>query len=201
MIQRRAQCIDVALRAGAQILNLFKRRVPRRVTKNAGASCATGRVTGLRLCQAEVEKNYASVRSDLQIVRFDIAMNNLPLVRVEINQRIKYLVSPGNYGVSRKWPGLLGNHLSQVLTFNKLHHQKSAIAFGKVVANPRQNEMIQPGHQARLALELFPQLRVTCERLFQRHGVTEPEVDGFINGAHPAFAEVANDLIATLQDG
>src|SRR5258708_1466076 len=105
MVKRRSQSIDVALRTGTQILDLLERRITRCVAKDAGARQRTRGVVRLGLGQSKVEQDYLAVTSNFQIVRFDIAMNNLSFVRVQIDQCVKQLVRPCDYGLARKWSG------------------------------------------------------------------------------------------------
>jgi len=61
---------------------------------------------------------------------------------VQVDQRIQQLIGPGDHLTAWKWSGLLGNSLGQIYAADKLHHQKSSIAFGKIVADARQCRMM-----------------------------------------------------------
>src|SRR6266446_6955248 len=98
-------------------------------------------------------------------MRFDIAMNNLPFVRMQVDKRVEQLVGPGDDGVARHWPWLLGNYFGEVEAFDELHNEKCTVAFSKVITDARQRGMIEPGHQAGLPLKLFPLFFVIRERL------------------------------------
>jgi len=198
MIQRRSEGIDVALRTRARILNLLERRIARRVPKDAGAGYRARRIRRLGLGQPKVEQNYLAGRSNFQIVGFDIAMNNLPFVRVQVDECVKQLIGPGDHGVSRQRPGLLSEYCRQVRAGDKLHDEERAVALSKVITNSRQDRMIEPGHQSRFMLKLFPLLFVIRQGLLQRHGVAEAKIDCFIDRAHSAHAKLSNQAIAAL---
>src|SRR6267143_1150499 len=200
MIKRRSQRIDVALRTRAQILDLLERCVTRRVAKNAGAGGTARRVRCLGLGQSKVEQNYLAGPSNFQIVRFDVAMNDLSFVRMQVDKRVKQLIGPGDNGVARQWSELLRDYFRQVASLDKLHDEKRAMALGEVISDSRQRRMIEPGQQSRFPLKLFPLILVIRKRLLQRHRVAETEVDGFINRAHSTFSQVANHAIAALQN-
>jgi hypothetical protein len=58
----------------------------------------------------------------------------------------------------------------------------------------------KPGQQSRLAFELPPQAILNRKGLFDRDGDLKSLVQGFINRAHTAGAELPHHAIATLQD-
>ncbi len=100
--------------------------------------------------------------------------------------------------MARKRSGLLHDDFSQILTLNKLHHEKRAMALGKVVADARQHRMIQPGHQAGFTFELSPEFFIRGQCLLKRDGVAQPEVNSFVDRAHPTASQVTNDTITAL---
>ena len=79
-----------------------------------------------------------------------------------------------------------------------MHHEKLAVGFGKMVADPRQRGMMQTSQQARLAFELFAQSFVSKKRFFQCNSGIETLIDGLVDGAHAALAELAHNSIPAL---
>src|SRR2546421_4525126 len=154
MIKRGAESIDVALRSCPLILYLFQRRIAARIAENAGGRVAAGQIRRLCFGQTKIKQSNLAIRGDFQIVRFDVAMNDLSIARVQIDERIQQLIRPGDDLVSWKRPGLLGNGLGQIDAANKLHDEKGSIIFGKVITHSRQSRMMELSQQARLLLEL-----------------------------------------------
>jgi len=89
-----------------------------------------GVVGRLRLGQPKVEQSDLSGRSDLQVVRLDVTMNYLPIVRMQVDDRIEQLVSPSDHGVARKGAGVLRQDGREIIAFDELHHQKRPALFG-----------------------------------------------------------------------
>ena len=55
------------------------------------------------LCEAKIQQNDLSPGSEFQVLRFDIAVNDLRVLRMQIIERIKQLVRPGEHLARRKW--------------------------------------------------------------------------------------------------
>src|SRR5439155_22556681 len=96
----------------------------------------TRRVSGIRFGQSKVEQSNLGVRRKLQIVWFDIAMDDLTIARVQVDKRIKQLIGPGNHVVLWKRPRSSDNNRSQVDARDKLHHQERSVTFGEVITDP-----------------------------------------------------------------
>src|ERR1043165_5819552 len=97
-------------------------------------------------------------------------MDDLRILRVEIVERVKQLVRPGQHLIDGKWSPSPRHHLRQIIAGDKLHYEKLAISFGKMVTHARQRRMMQTREQTCLALELFAQTFVGKQRLFEGHG-------------------------------
>src|ERR1043166_5588832 len=72
MIEGRAKRIDIALWRRTQILNLFKRRVTRRVAKNTSAGFVVFMIVPSGFREAKIEQTNLARRGDFQVVRFDV---------------------------------------------------------------------------------------------------------------------------------
>ena len=81
-------------------------------------------------------------RGQLQIVWFNVAMDNLTLGGMQVDEGIEQLVGPGNNLLPRKRSRLCGNDLSQVGATNKLHDEKCSVAFSEIIADARQRGMM-----------------------------------------------------------
>src|SRR5690242_271714 len=127
-------------------------------------------------------------------------MNDLRFLCVQIIERVEQLIRPRQHLVGGKRTSFTRHHLRQVVAGDVLHHEKLPVGFGKMVADARQRGMMQTCEQPRFAFELFAQTFVGKERLFQRDGGIETLIDGFIDGAHAALAELAHDPIPALED-
>ena len=160
MIERCAQSIDVAARRGAVVLNLFERRVAPRVTKDARGRNGCRRVRTFGFGQPKIEQSDPPVRCKLQIVRLDIAMDDLAVAGVQIDKRVEQLIGPGNHDCSGKRAWLLGNNLRQVGPGDELHYQKCAVALGEIVTDARQGRMMKLSQQPRLLFKLSPKTLV-----------------------------------------
>src|SRR5204862_6747186 len=110
IVERRTQSVDVAARTRAQILNLFRRRVTPRETKNASARIER-RLGHVRRGQAEVQQSNLPARSDLQVMRFYIAVDDLMFRRMKIDEGVQNLIGPRDHFRSRKRPALPRNDL------------------------------------------------------------------------------------------
>src|SRR5215213_4951909 len=125
-------------------------------------------------------------------------MDDLRLLGMEVVERIEQLISPRQNLVCRKRPAFARHHLRQVIAGDKLHDEKLAVGFGKMVADAWQRRMMQASEQTGLALELLSQAFIRKKRLFQRHGRIETLVDRLVNRAHAALPELAPDAIPAL---
>jgi hypothetical protein len=79
-----------------------------------------------------------AARSQFQVLRLDVAMNDLRILRVQVIERITKLVRPPQDIALGKRTLTARLHFKQILAGNVLHHQELAFAFGKVVADTRQ---------------------------------------------------------------
>src|SRR5687767_8089118 len=84
---------------------------------------------------------------------------------------------------------------------NKLHNKKHPLAFTEVIHDARKRGVMKLRQQTRFMLKLFSQARVARKRLLDRDGRIQPQIDRFIDCAHPAFAELPHDAITVLQFG
>src|SRR5207245_2166308 len=183
-----SQRINVAARIRSQTLHLFERRIIRRVAKDARRGCNDGHLSPGTFRQSEIEQDDLAARRQLQVLRLDIAMNNLRLLRVQVIERVAKLIRPTQHFVLRESPLAARLHLKQILARDKLHHQKLAVVFCEMVADARQRLMMKPRKQARLALELLAQSLVSKERFFKSYDGIKPLIDRFVDRAHAALA-------------
>ena len=104
-------------------------------------------------------------------------MDDLRILRVQVVERVEQLIRPRQNLIRRKRTALARHHLRQIVAGDELHHEKLAVAFGKMVADARQCGMMQASQQSRLAFELLAQTLVGKQRLFQRHCGIETLID------------------------
>src|SRR5687768_4319018 len=142
MIKRGAERIQITARVGAESLNLFERRVVWRVAKNAGGSRHARDVAGLAFCEAKVKEDDLSTRRDFQVLRLDVAMDDLWILRVQVVERVEQLIRPGQHLIRRKRSALAHHLLRQIVARNELHDEKLTVVLGKVVADTRQCGMM-----------------------------------------------------------
>src|SRR6267154_1434675 len=199
MIKRRAKSIDVALRTRTLMLYLFQRRIAPRISQDAARRVAR-QICRLGFGQSKIEQSDLAAGGNFQIVRFDVAMNNLAITRVQIDEPIQQLISPGNHLISWKLPRLLRNNRRQVSAGDELHNKERPVSLSKVIADARQCRMIQTGQEARFLLELAPETVVDRESFFQSHDCIQTLIDCFIYGAHSAFTKLPNNPVAALQN-
>src|SRR5712664_1893563 len=122
-------------------------------------------------------------------------MNDLTLARVEVNQSVQQLVSPGDNYVRRErlWP--LSNNFCQIRAVDKLHHEEGAVRLGEIVTDPWQNRMIELSEQVRLPLKLFPERLIPGQGLFQCDSVGKVQIDSLIDCTHSTFAHLTDYAI------
>src|SRR5215216_773487 len=125
-------------------------------------------------------------------------MDDLRILRVQVVERVEQLIRPRQNLVRGKWTSFAIHHLRQIIAGDELHHEKLAIAFGKMVADARQCGMMQASEEPRLTLELFAQAFFGKKRLFQRHGGIEALINRFVDSAHTALPKLAYDTIPAL---
>src|ERR1051325_1764519 len=89
------------------------------------------------------QKRKLPARGQLQILRFNIAVNNRRLLRVQIVERIEQLVGPLHHVVQGKRAALLLEHLFQVRAGDKLHDEKLPGPFREVVDHAGQRRVAQ----------------------------------------------------------
>ena len=125
-------------------------------------------------------------------------MNDLRILRVQIIERVTKLICPARDFVLRERAAPSGEHLKEIHARNELHHQKLAVAFVEMIADPGQRLMMKPRQKARFALELFAKFLFNKKRFLQSdHGI-KPLIDGLVHGAHPALPQLAHDAISPL---
>ncbi len=147
------------------VLDLFERRIAPRVTENTGGRNRRRHIRTFGFGQAKIKQSDPAVRRQFKIVRLDIAMDNLPVASVQIDQCVEQLIGPGNHGAPRKRARLLGNNLSEVSAGDELHYQKCPVAFREIVTDARQRRMMELRQQARLLLKLSPETLVNRKGL------------------------------------
>src|SRR5438067_13003779 len=154
--------------------------------------------TTLFRSQSKIEQHNLAARSELQILRLDVSMNNLGILRVQVIKRVAELIRPTQDLLFGKRSSALCQHRREVFTGDILHQQKLTLALVEVIANARQRLMMESRQETRFTLELFAQLLVGKERFLQRDDRIQPLIDRFVNGAHAALAELPQDAVASL---
>src|SRR5438067_7248673 len=94
MKQRSAQRVDVATRISSLALNLFQRRVIRRISVDAGRRSHRSHLARRSFRQSKIEQHNLAAGSELQILRLDVSMNNLGILRVQVIKRVAVFIRP-----------------------------------------------------------------------------------------------------------
>src|SRR5262249_53692696 len=146
MIDGCSHTIDVTTRISSCSANLFERSVVRRIPTNALAFVRVMRNSPFR--QSEIEQNHFTSRSQLQVLWFDVSVNNRGFLRMQIFESVKQLIGPAQYlrGYKDALPPRFAfkQQLFQVFPRNVLHYQKLFVANRKIIGNNRQRSMAQP---------------------------------------------------------
>src|SRR3989442_6706127 len=200
MIERCRQRIEVTARVGAQALNLLKRRVVGRVPKKTRGSRRARKVSRLPFCETKIQQNDLSSGGEFQVLRFDIAVNDLRVLRMQIIERIKQLVRRGKDLIRRKRSAPLSANRRQIVSCDVLHHEKLSVTFRKVVTNARERRMMQTGQQTCFPFKLLSQLFLCKQSFLQRDGGIQSLINGLVDCAHAALSKQSHDTIPTLQD-
>ena len=135
-----------------------------------------------------------------QVLRLDVAMDDLRILRVEVIERVEQLIRPGQDLIRRKRSALARHLLREIIARDELHDEKLTVALGKMVADSRKRGMMQPRQESCLTFKLLAQTFIGKQRLFQRHCRIESLIDGLVNCAHSALPELTDDAIPALQD-
>src|SRR6188768_2737872 len=90
-------------------------------------------LAGRSLRQTEVEKDDVILVRQLQILRFDVAMNDWRLVRVKIRKRIEKLICPEHHPANRE--RLLSNlqPFREIVSRDVLHYEILLFAFTEMI--------------------------------------------------------------------
>ena len=137
-------------------------------------------------------------RGELQILRLDVAVNNLRILRMQVVERVQKLIRPGQYLIGRKGALLDCQHMGKIFAGDELHHQKLTLTFSEVIANTRQRGMVHARKQPCFSLKLLPQTLISKERLLQCHSGIKTFVNRLVNRAHSPLTELPYDPIAVL---
>ena len=125
-------------------------------------------------------------------------MNDGRVLAVQVSQRAEQLVTPFDDLIGIKRPATFFEHCHQVIAGDVLHHQKLAVAFGKMIADFRERRVSQTGQQSGFALERLEHHLIGEEGLFECDGIAEPLICGLIDRAHAALSEQPHDEITIL---
>ena len=198
-MQGRGERVQVAARVRAFGLDLFERRIVRRVAVNTLAGGELQRLFGQPFGQPEVEQNDLPLIGDLEILRLDVAMNDGRMLAVQISQCAKQLLAPLDDLVGVKRAAALFEHRHQVVAGDVLHDQELTVALGEMVADFRQRRVAQARQQSGLALEGFEHHLIGEEGLFEGDGVAEALIRSLIDRPHAALSEQPGDEITVLK--
>src|SRR5205809_7081889 len=94
MKERRSQRINVAARVRTLALNLLQRCVVRGVAINTCGRRHGGQLACRSFSETEIEQHDLSARGELQILRLDVAMNDLRILSMQIVERVAQLIGP-----------------------------------------------------------------------------------------------------------
>jgi len=89
VIERRGECIEIAARISSQTLNLFEGRIVWCVTEDTRGGRDARDLACLTFCETEVEQNDLAARSKFQILRFDVTMDDLRILCVQVVERVE----------------------------------------------------------------------------------------------------------------
>jgi hypothetical protein len=108
---------------------------------------------------------------------------------MKIIERIKQAVCPAHQ-ISRNERAFTFQNIGKIFAFDKLHYQKIAVIFGEIIRNVRQNRMLKAVQQTRFSLEGDGKLIIFIKSFLDRHETIEALVNGAINRAHSARADL-----------
>jgi hypothetical protein len=148
------------------------------------------------LREAEVQHFNGSVGSQLDVRRFEIAMDDALVVRRF--EGFRDLLRDGQRLVERH--GAAPQPLRQVVALDKFHHEGLDALGVLQPVDGRDVRMIERGEDFRFALEPRDAFRVSRERLgedFDRDVAIEPRVARPIHFAHPARPDSGENLVRT----
>jgi hypothetical protein len=151
------------------------------------------------LSQPKVEQDYAAAIRRLQVLWFNVAMNNRWPMGMQVFQGIEKLAGPFQDLFAFKGPAPELQLRCKVLAGYEFHYQKLAATFDEVVADARQSWVAEGGEQTRFPLECSGQLLVAEESLFQCNAGSESQVHGLIHRTHSAMTDHFHYLVSILE--
>ena len=168
------------------------------------AVCRVSVVTALASPKSATFTRPPTIVGDEDVLGLDVAMDHAGAVgggerrddRLEQRQRL-----------GRRHRGLGADHVAQGVAGDQLHHQVEGAALDvRVLALVEDVDDVgvrEPGRGPGLALEAVGELRVVAEAavhgLDRAHAV-EADVDGLVDGGHPAARDPATDPVATVEE-
>ena len=166
--------------------------------------------------QAEIHQFQSIFGCDLDITRFDIAVEHRRVLAVQKLQRVQKLRGPQQHLGLRKvflLSQCLIHDLLQIAAFDKIHHQILAPVDGKIVRHLGQVGMIEPGQNTGFLVKLFNRLaeiQVGPPLVYQEGGQDlfdradppiQAQIVSAVDRAHSALTHQPDNFIASTQNG
>ena len=150
--------------------------------------------------EAEVGDLDAAVVGEQDVLGLDVAMEDAGGVRG--GERTEYRLDHGQClrGRHRRF---LADQVAHGEAGDVLHHQEERPVVVTVVEDGDHVVMGEPGGGTRLALEPSYELVVVGEALvhdLDRHRAVQSEVDGLVDGRHPAAGDLGADAVPAVED-
>ena len=186
--ERLVKCGTEAVNVAAEILRLPLNTLGRNVVRRAPHLIGLRHFHVREFCQSEVEQLHAGALGDENVLRFDVTVDHLPVIRrakrfdgldrdlqhTPLGQRARLLDEPAERAAVQHF------HHDEILTLLSAHE-----------INLHDVRVADRGSVLRLAQEIFHELRIlgklAAENL-DRHVAVQRRIKSAIHRAHPAAA-------------
>ncbi len=199
-VQRRPQRVQVAPRVRARAFHLLRRRKAPRERGHAACQRRRLHVPGLPLGQAKVEQDQAAIRTQLEVLGLEVAVDDRRLAAVQIVQHVEQLVAPAQHLVEGKGGVAVIQQSGEVIAGDVVHDQTGPGGVGEVVGDAGQGGMVEVGQELGLVGELAADAVADAHEQLEGDTAVEALVERLVDGAKAALPHQPHNAVAVMNE-
>src|SRR5215207_5453373 len=156
-------------------------------------------LSGRGLRKPKIEKDYMILVGQLQVLGFDIAVDDRRFMRVQIRKCVQQLVGPEHYPAYRERLACALEPLGKIVTRDVFHHEVLLFAFTEMIAHLWEHRVSHPRERPSFPFERIAEHLVARKiRPLQGNCTSESLVNGQINFTHTALPDQMDHKITVL---